>query len=100
MNTHATHTPAWVGWGLWPLIVPIGVVVFFVVVCVVPSTPWQMGVFFRCICVFFVRFLEHWCVCGRWFFALSNIVNYRKKFIFIYKLQLQKRQPNPGRKST
>ena len=100
MNTHPTHTCVWVGWGLWPLIVPVGVDVFFVVVCVIPSTPWQSGGFFLCISVFFVRFLERWCVCGRCFFVLSNIVNYRKKIIFIYELQLQKRQPNPGRKST
>ena len=76
MNTHPTHTHVWVGWGLWPLIVPIGVEVVFVAVCVVPSTPWQMGVFFLCIHVFFMRLLERVCVCGRCFFALSNIVNY------------------------
>ena len=29
MNTHPTHTYVWVGWGLWPLIVPIGVDGFF-----------------------------------------------------------------------
>ena len=45
MNTHPTHTRVWVGWGLWPLIVPIGVDVFLFV-CVVPSTPWQIDVFF------------------------------------------------------
>ena len=45
MNTHPTHTRVWVGWGLWPLIVPIGVDLLFLV-CVVPSTPWQIDVFF------------------------------------------------------
>ena len=55
MNTHPTHTRVWIAWGLWPLIVPIGVDVFFLV-CVVPSTPWQIDMFFRCIRVFFVRF--------------------------------------------
>ena len=58
MNTHPTHAHVWVGWGLWPLIVPIGVDVFVVVVCIVPCTPWRMGVIFRCIGVFFVHFLE------------------------------------------
>ena len=29
MNTHPTHTRVWAGWGLRPLIVPIGVDVFF-----------------------------------------------------------------------
>ena len=29
MNTHPTHTCVWVGWGLQPLIVPIGVDGFF-----------------------------------------------------------------------
>ena len=38
--------------------------------------------FFRCIVVFFRRFLERWCVCGRCFFVLSNIVNYRKKNLY------------------
>ena len=82
MNTHPTHTRVWVGWGLRPLIVPIGVDVFFVVVCVIPSTPWRRGGCFWCISVFFVRFLERWCVCGRCFFVLSNIVNYRKNFLY------------------
>ena len=67
MNTHPTHTCVCVGWGLWPLIVPIGVDVFFWFVFVVPTTPWQMGGFLGCIRVFFVCFLEHWCVCGMCF---------------------------------
>ena len=29
MNTHPTHTHVWVRWGLWPLILPIGVDVLF-----------------------------------------------------------------------
>ena len=77
MNTHPTHTRVWVGWGLWQLIVPIGVDVFFVVVCVVPSTPWQMGVFSVHSCVFHAFFGALVCV-WKVFFALSNIVNYRK----------------------
>ena len=36
-------------------------------VFVVPTTPWRMGGFFGCIRVFFVCFLEHWCVCGMCF---------------------------------
>ena len=76
MNTHPTHTRVWVGWGLQPLIVPIGVDVFFVVVCVVPSTPWQMGVFSVHSCVFCAFFGVLVCV-WKVFFALSNIVNYR-----------------------
>ena len=55
---------------------------WFFLVGVVPSTPWRIDVFFRCIVVFFMRFLEHWCVCGRCFFVLSNIVNYRKKILY------------------
>ena len=39
----------------------------FVVVAIVPTTPWQMGGFFGCVRVFFVRFLERWCVCGMCF---------------------------------
>ena len=58
---------------------------FVVVVFVVPTTPWQLGGCFGCIHVFYVHFLERWCVCGMRFF-LSNIVNYRKKIIFIHKL--------------
>ena len=54
----------------------------FFLVGVVPSTPWRIDVFFRCIVVFFMRFLERWCVCGRCFFVLSNIVNYRKNFLY------------------
>ena len=38
MNTHPTHTRVWVGWGLQPLVVPIGVDVFLFVF-VVPTTP-------------------------------------------------------------
>ena len=82
MNTHPTHTCLWVGWGLRPLIVPIGVDVFFLVGVV--STPWRIDVFFRCIVVFFMHFLERWCVCGRCFFVLSNIVNYIEKKIYIH----------------
>ena len=100
MNTHPTNTIVWVGWGLRPLIVPIGVDVFFVVAFIVPSTPWRMGGFFGLFHVFFVRFWERWCVGGMCFFSLSNIVTYRKNYILIYKFRLQKRQPNPGRKST
>ena len=53
-----------------------------------------LGAFVCFLCVF-------WSigVCVECVFPLSNIVTYRKKFIFIYKLQLQKRWPNPGRKS-
>ena len=76
MNTHPTHTRVCVGWGLQPLIVPIGVDVFFVVF-IVPTTPWPMGGVFGCVHVFFMHFLERWCVCGMCFSSLSNIVNYR-----------------------
>ena len=100
MNTHPTHTR--VGrMGAMAIDSPhrCGCVFF---VCIVPYTPWRIDVFFRCIRVFFVRFLECWCVCGRCFFVLSNIVNYIEKnlYSFICKLRLRKRQPNPGRKST
>ena len=84
MNTHPTHTRVWVGWRLRPLIVPIGVDVFFCFVFIVPTTPWRMGGCFGCVHVFYVHFLECWCVCVECVFPLSNIVNYRKKFIFIY----------------
>ena len=71
MNTHPTHTC--VGrMGATAIDGPHRCRCFFLV-CIVPSTPWRIDVFFRCICVFFVRFLERWCVCGRCFFVLSNI---------------------------
>ena len=98
MNTHPTHTRVWVGWGLWPWIVPIGVDVFFLFALFPPHLA-DGCVFLVHLCVFRAFFGVLVCV-WKVFFALSNIVNYRKKFIFIYKLRLQKRQPNPGRKST
>ena len=62
MNTHPTHTHVWVGWGLQPLIVPIGVDVFC---CCLHCSLHTLvnGWVFQCIRVFFVHFLEHWCVC-------------------------------------
>ena len=81
MNTHPTHTCVWVGWGLWPLIVPIGVDGFFWFALFPPHLGESMC-FFWCIRVSFVHFLEHWCVCGTCFFVLSNIVNYRKKILY------------------
>ena len=57
---------------------------------------WVFLVHLCVFCVFFGALVCVWKV----FFALSNIVNYRGKFIFVYKLRLQKHQPNPGRKST
>ena len=71
--------------------------VFCVVVIVVPTTPWQLGGCFGCVRVFYERFWEHWCVCVECIFSLSNIVNYRKNFIFVYKLRLRNHQPNSGR---
>ena len=87
-NTHPTPTCVWVGWGLRPLIVPIGVDVFccccFHCSHHTLATGW---VFWVCLCVLCAFFWSIG-VCVECVFFLSNIVNYRKKFIFVYKLRL------------
>ena len=82
MNTHPTHTRVWVGWGLWPLIVPIGVDVFLLLFALFPPHLGEWVCFFRCIRVFFVLFGAVVCV-WKVFFVLSNIVNYRKNYIHL-----------------
>ena len=56
MNTHPTHTYVWVGWGLWPLIVPIGVDVFFLLFSLFPPHlgKWVgfLGAFVCFLCIF------------------------------------------------
>ena len=56
-NTHPTHIQVG-GWGLQPLIFPIGVDVFCCCCCFhcVFTTPWQLGGCFWCIHVFYMRF--------------------------------------------
>ena len=78
MNTHPTPTCVWVGWGLWPLIVPIGVDVFFCLRCSL-HTLANGCVFLVQSCVFRAFFGALVCV-WKVFFVLSNIVNYREKF--------------------
>ena len=70
----------WVGWGLQPLIVPIGVDVFFLFSLVPPHLGnWVgvLGVFVCFTCIF-------WSigVCVECVFPLSNIANYRKNFLY------------------
>ena len=50
MNTHPTHTQVG-GWGLWPMIVPIGIGEFLLLLLCVDVFLW--GCFFWC-----------WWVCG------------------------------------
>ena len=77
MNTHPTHTRVWVGWGLRPLIVPIGVDVFLLLFLLFPPHlgEWVgvLGAFVCFSCVF-------WSVgvCVECVFPLSNIATYRK----------------------
>ena len=85
MNTHPTHTRVWVGWGLWPLILPIGLDVFCCCFRCSLHTLVNGWFFWVHLCVFRAFFGALVCVWNV-FFALSNIVNYRKKFIFVYKL--------------
>ena len=69
----------WVGWGLWPLIVPIGVDVFFCCFCCfccsdhTLATGWVFWVHSCVLHAFFGALMCVWNV-----FFLSNIVNYRK----------------------
>ena len=56
MNTHPTHIQVG-GWGLRPMVVPIGIGVVVVVVVVACVCFWCVGVFFW-----------HCCVCGGSFF--------------------------------
>ena len=52
MNTHPTHTQVG-GWGLWPMIVPIGIDLLLLLLLLLHA------------CVLVCVFSSvHWCVCG------------------------------------
>ena len=90
MNTHPTNTQVG-GWGLWPMIVPIGVGVFVAVVAVVCMCLWCVG-FLALVCVWWEFFVPEYLKClGTSGFIFPNI---------LLESETPKFQPNSGTKST